>query len=325
MPYTRTGKQVLFIENGVSTHIADAGDAEKAHLIVDRLNGHSTKFIPQALATCSPLFHGDMVSEGEFRATMAEAIEVLNRLDKIKKSLFYGRDNNLIAEGQADASQLPERITGERAVGIDIIHCILGVATEAGELLEALREGYNGNGFDWVNIKEEFGDIHWYEALAAKHGDFTFEETTSLIIAKLRKRFPDKFTAFDANNRDLASERAILEGSGNLTADGRIIGTVESLTASETGDITNEMLAEAAESLDLAPTPYASGPEAVREIEGRAKAAFDAVAHVGKTGVDAPATTGTGQSELAKSPAARTRQFPDEHLSHQKVRPEDLD
>lgn len=322
--YARTGKEVLYYANdGTRTSIAQGGDEEMADSIVQALNGRSSQFVPQALATRSPLFHGDMVSDMAFRKAVNEAIDKLAFLDQVKKSLFYGRDNNLIAEGLADVSELPNDITGDRAVGVDVIHAILGVATEAGELLEALREGYNGNGFDWVNIKEEAGDGFWYYALLAHNGDFTFEECMALIIAKLRKRFPDKFTAFDANNRDLVSERAILEGSGNLTADGRIIGTVESLTASETGDITNEMLAEAAESLDLAPTMPVSGPEAVEEARVESEAAFDAVKSVGKTGVDAPATRGNG-GELHLSPAARSRPFADEHLSHQKVRPEDL-
>jgi NTP pyrophosphatase (non-canonical NTP hydrolase) len=362
--YKRNGQQVLFIENGVSTHICDARDSEAAHLIVDRLNGHSSKFIPEALATRSPLFHGDMVSDGEFRSVVNEAIDALTALDKVKKSLFYGRDNNLISEGEVDVSSLPENFGGNdnaivRSIAIDIIHAILGVATEAGELLEALREAYNGNGFDWVNIKEELGDIHWYEAILANHGDFTFEETMQLIIAKLRKRFPEKFTAFDANNRNLDAERAILE-SGSMRDEGDMIAGApiemvsypateidRALELCEQGtqahgdefygpirDIIDPNASMAPTSIGgdslhspplLVPTSPASGPAAVNEAEARSNAAFDAVESVGSDSVDAPGTTGTGNSELAKSPAARSRRFPDEHLSNQPVRREDLE
>ena len=95
----------------------------------------------------------------------------------------------------------------------NIIHGIIGKATEAGELLEALqRTVIYGDKFDFPNVNEEQGDGFWYDAVLARATGTTFEEIQKTNIAKLRHRFPDNFTNYDANNRDLSGERQILEG-----------------------------------------------------------------------------------------------------------------
>ena len=85
-------------------------------------------------------------------------------------------------------------------------------ATEAGELLEALHAtAYRGETFDVANAGEEIGDGFWYDALLARACGLTFDGIQRTNIAKLRHRFPDHFTEYDANNRDLFGERRILE------------------------------------------------------------------------------------------------------------------
>jgi ribosomal protein S17E len=39
----------------------------------------------------------------------------------------------------------------------------------------------------------------------------TFEEEQDRVIRKLKARYPDKFTNENANNRDLITERKVLE------------------------------------------------------------------------------------------------------------------
>lgn len=290
--YITNGKQVLFVQDGVTTSIAQADDNEKAHAIAHGMNGRSQNFVRQALVTCSPLFHGDMVSVPQFKGRLNGAIDALNKLDQVKKSLFYGRDNNLISDGQADVSHYPNTFAGTPSpVAIDIIHAILGMATEAGELLEALRDIINGHPVDWVNIKEELGDSFWYVALLANQGDFTFEEVQELIISKLAARFPDKFAAFNANNRNLTVERAILEGQPREIA--------------------------------LQPVGIVSGKAAVEDATVLADNAFDAVKAAADPGVEAPATVG-GNNDLSKGVGERLRPMPDEHLARQSVRREDI-
>ena len=311
MSYVRSGKAIYYKNGGMNELIADAENEEKAHSIVTALNQRSPVFIADALTTCSPMFHGDMVSDLEFRAGINECIDCLSRLDRIKKSLFYGRDNNLISDGENDASDIPDKIGNDRAVAVDIIHAILGLATEAGELLEALRSYYNGDPVDWVNLMEETGDGFWYAALLAHRGDFTFEEVQNVIISKLRARFPEKFKAADANERNLIAERAILEDGLNP------------LVEEPTGVISDDMAA----SLDNAPPPLNLKSADIldaNKAELESNSAFAAVDNVGSDMVDAPDTGGTGQSELSKSPGARSKALPDEHIARQSIRREDL-
>jgi len=98
------------------------------------------------------------------------------------------------------------------AVDVDTEHGILGIATEAGELLDALKKAiFYGKPLDLVNIKEEIGDAMWYIALICKANGWTFEEIQQQNIAKLKARYPDKFTQDKALNRDLPKEREVLE------------------------------------------------------------------------------------------------------------------
>lgn len=232
--YLNNGKQVLHSEGETRTHIADAGDNEKAHFLATAANAFGASrevaaaimageepafdYIAEARLTCSPSWHGEKVSKVNFVRALNVAIDAANAMDKVKKTLFYGRDNNLDAAlGQQNLRGLPAMLGENTPEAIernaDIMHAIIGVFTEAGELLEAMRDAINeGRPFDFVNLKEETGDAFWYQAILAYRAGFTFDQAQRVNIAKLRARFPDRFTEYDANNRQLGVERAILEG-----------------------------------------------------------------------------------------------------------------
>jgi NTP pyrophosphatase (non-canonical NTP hydrolase) len=324
MGYYRAGKAIYFtnsVEDKQPALIADCESEEKAHFILNRINTHSSKFIRDAIVTCSPDYHANRVSKAEFRGRLNGAIDALNKLDQVKKSLFYGRDNNLISEGQSDASFAVANFGGSdhaivSNIAANIIHGILGFATEAGELLELLKSAINGNTFDWVNLKEELGDAAWYAAILANDGDFEFEDYEQLIIKKLRSRYADKFSAAEAVDRNLAAERAILEDNTQPLSE----TVTEMNTMQDEGDIL------VAEPPRLTATPPASGKEAVEAVEAASDEAFRQVDSMAdNVGIDAPATQGVGhrKSELAKSPAERLHPLPGESLAHQPVRPED--
>jgi len=244
--YLNSGKQVMhrnFEEGGQAplTHIADAGDNEKAHFLATAANAFDASreaaanimadeplallpaydYISEARVTLSPSWHGEKVSRANFVERLNAAIDAANRLDMVKKTLFYGRDNNLDgALGQANLRGLPHMIGGDGTPAlaanvesnVNIIHGIIGAFTEAGELLEAMRTAINsGQPFDKVNLKEEVGDLFWYLAVIAHECGFNFEGAQRVNIAKLRARFPDAFTEHDANNRNLGVERQVLE------------------------------------------------------------------------------------------------------------------
>lgn len=94
----------------------------------------------------------------------------------------------------------------------DIAHAILGVETEGGEMGDALKKRLiYGKPLDRTNLKEEIGDVLWYLALLCRALDYDLEDAMAVNIAKLKARYPNKFTSADALNRNLERERSVLE------------------------------------------------------------------------------------------------------------------
>jgi len=174
-------------------------------------------YIAEAAQTVSPGFYGELVPHRYLKFQLEKAIHVLNELDTIKKALFYGEPLMGLPNGvptPTDGIGCPDTMGSDAGVCMDILHGILGVATEGGEMLEALYAAYfEGKDFDKVNLLEESGDVMWYLALLLNKPQpgVTFEAVQHLNIDKLRKRYPDKFTNYDALNRNLEAEREVLE------------------------------------------------------------------------------------------------------------------
>jgi NTP pyrophosphatase (non-canonical NTP hydrolase) len=102
---------------------------------------------------------------------------------------------------------------------IRLLHAGMGMVTEAGEFVDMLKKHlFYGKPLDLVNLGEEIGDSMWYIALAVDILQTTLDDVMSVNIAKLKARYPDKFTEFHAENRDLVTERKILENN-KLTTD----------------------------------------------------------------------------------------------------------
>jgi NTP pyrophosphatase (non-canonical NTP hydrolase) len=94
----------------------------------------------------------------------------------------------------------------------DLLHGSSGVCTEAGELMDIYKRfKFYGKPIDWVNVKEEVGDVMWYLALVCRAAGISLEEAARTNIEKLRVRYPEKFSAESALRRNLDAERKILE------------------------------------------------------------------------------------------------------------------
>lgn len=118
---------------------------------------------------------------------------------------------------------------------IRLLHAAIGLCTEAGEIQDALKKSlFYGKPLDTVNLKEEIGDIMWYVALACDALGADLGEIMGTNIAKLKARFGDKFTAHAALNRDLETERKILESDDNTPA-GRVQKALETAVSSFVG------------------------------------------------------------------------------------------
>lgn len=94
-----------------------------------------------------------------------------------------------------------------------LLHGAIGLCTESGEFLDALKKYlFYGKPLDPVNLKEECGDLFWYLAiLADEMGEANFTNMLQTNIAKLRARYPEKFTEDAAQNRQLEAEQDVLK------------------------------------------------------------------------------------------------------------------
>lgn len=150
-------------------------------------------------------------------------------LDQVKKNTFYKKPYNvpeikaLLRLTDASIENVREDInvgawpeaTGrgeiDTQVNSRLFHSVLGIATEAVELLEAVK--IDSADVDTTNLREEFGDLMWYIAIGVDETGGNFESVLDKVIAKLKARYPNKFTSEDAINRNLSIERLILEGN----------------------------------------------------------------------------------------------------------------
>lgn len=101
---------------------------------------------------------------------------------------------------------------GETYDKLHSVHMVMGMSTEVGELVDVYKKNLAyGKPIDEANEKEEIGDLMWYIACHCKNKGWDLGEIMATNIKKLQARYPDKFTAEKAINRDLKVERKILE------------------------------------------------------------------------------------------------------------------
>lgn len=159
----------------------------------------------------------DRFYDSQYR--LETAVRLLNKfvnigqeIDKLKKAIFYGKnvkevfgEHYVLKDGYPP---LPEDYKWNSAVTFDEIHGILGVATEAVELVELLVSSLAENKpLDRVNLHEELGDIFWYIALL----NIDYNSVLTKNLLKLHVRYPEKFTEDSAINRDLDKELEVLQ------------------------------------------------------------------------------------------------------------------
>jgi len=93
-----------------------------------------------------------------------------------------------------------------------IMHGVIGISTEAAELLDAVKKSlFYGKPLDLVNLQEEIGDLMYYTFLLIDAVGGDFNQILQTNRNKLAARYKEKFTADEAISRDLDSERTILE------------------------------------------------------------------------------------------------------------------
>jgi len=96
-----------------------------------------------------------------------------------------------------------------------LLHGGVGIATEAGELLDNIKKHlFYKRAIDETNMKEELGDLLWYMAIICDVYGWDFEDIMERNIEKLRVRYPEKFTVESAIERNVEKElEKIKEGT----------------------------------------------------------------------------------------------------------------
>lgn len=93
------------------------------------------------------------------------------------------------------------------AVNPRILHGVIGISTEAGEMLSNLKKAlFYGNQVNINNLKEELGDVLWYIALLSDELDISIETLMDQNIRKLKARYPEKFSMEASDSRDYQQE-----------------------------------------------------------------------------------------------------------------------
>lgn len=170
-------------------------------------------YIKQAHQTMAPNIHPERIHLGNVVQCLSELIIWTQNLDTIKKGLFYNRaheelepeDNNI---NSASYALVLQNLSDDHYKAVAILHGIIGKITEAGELAEALVDVIkHPKKLDIINVREEVGDGLWYDAILLNAIGSDFNDAMAVNIKKLRARFPNRFTEYDALNRNLKNER----------------------------------------------------------------------------------------------------------------------
>ncbi|MBT5185333.1 MAG: nucleoside triphosphate pyrophosphohydrolase family protein [Kordiimonadaceae bacterium] len=160
-------------------------------------------YLNESARTASNSYFTDKATEAEVKGAFETFAATGETLDNQKRRLFYGKGDALTG-GEVDGFAI-------NGLNGNIVHAIYGLCTEAGEISEAFLKAAQTGQFDEVNLKEEAGDLLWYLAMLFRELDTDFEQVATTNINKLKARFPEKFTQDKAYNRDLDTERDILE------------------------------------------------------------------------------------------------------------------
>lgn len=95
---------------------------------------------------------------------------------------------------------------------VRLLHGAIGLCTETGEIQDALKRAlFYGKTLDYVNLKEEIGDVLWYLNILCDELGITLEDAMAANIAKLESRYKGGFSENKSINRDLGTERGKLE------------------------------------------------------------------------------------------------------------------
>jgi NTP pyrophosphatase (non-canonical NTP hydrolase) len=175
----------------------------------------SKTYIKEAVKTESLDFEGirTRLNNISYQKFLFNSLNTFNdigeTLDFHKKYVFYGKGS--FEEKEINAEEDFNHNFKMTEEEIRLLHTVLGIATEAQEMIDQIMNLWKNKKLDKINLFEENGDIFWYQAVMADICNKSFEDLMEKNISKLRARYGEKFSSEKAINRDLNLERKILE------------------------------------------------------------------------------------------------------------------
>jgi NTP pyrophosphatase (non-canonical NTP hydrolase) len=129
--------------------------------------------------------------------------EVINEakwLDVAKKESIYNKRMGMVFYPEDKLKKLKNlKPTPEQC---ELLHAAIGIAGEAGELLDAVRKHvFDGQPLDEDNLKEEAGDIIFYLEALIQTMRFSVHEIITGNMAKLSKRYEGGYSDQQAQER----------------------------------------------------------------------------------------------------------------------------
>lgn len=163
-------------------------------------------YLARSASTESRAYHSENIPPAELDRMMDAAEAATAWADRVKKALFYGKSIELKTSYKSQTSLVHNQELSQ------LIHSVLGIFTEAGEMLQHLHEILTGQTeMDRVNLIEELGDLYWYTAILHRVTNSLPSDVWATNIAKLDRRYPQGFNEQCAITRDIDSERQVLE------------------------------------------------------------------------------------------------------------------
>lgn len=140
-------------------------------------------------------------------------------LENVKRFIFYGQKDRVPQMHIETQAPPPYPLNEETARWTRLLHALLGIFGEGHEMIDCLDLEMLTSPdpaavtpkFDPVNIQEEFGDNGWYSALGLDAVDISMLQCYRANIAKLYKRYPEKFSETAAAERNLAVETSAMK------------------------------------------------------------------------------------------------------------------
>ena len=133
-------------------------------------------------------------------AHVMQAVRVADNLDAAKKYAIYNKDVDGVSELPFNIE--PFKDFKPTPSQCELLHAAIGIAGEAGELLDAVRKHvFDGQPLDEDNVIEELGDLCFYLEAACQAIGVTREEIEELNMAKLFERYKDGYSDQQAIER----------------------------------------------------------------------------------------------------------------------------